>query len=164
MIRRINDLCLFTVVVSNQPGIAKGRFAERHLEAVTAHMIRELAGQSARLDAVYYRLHHPEAMKTELRTACDCRKLRPGLSRRGGQELAIDPTRSYMVGDDVTDIRALGCPTFGIGRPGSDTCLALKEADVMPDFVVSSLLAAVDIIAAREQAGADCTALFRAEP
>ncbi len=67
------------VVVSNQPAVAKAHCSRAGLDRITRHMHELLAREGARLDAVYYCIHHPEARLAELRATCDCRKPRPGL-------------------------------------------------------------------------------------
>jgi len=38
------------------------------------------------------------------RVECDCRKPKTGMIRRASEDLAIDPSISYVVGDQVTDL------------------------------------------------------------
>src|SRR6266571_8902579 len=59
-IAQLNKAGLLAIVVSNQPGIAKGRFTPKLLEAMTDKMKRLVSGAGGRLDAVYYCPHHPE--------------------------------------------------------------------------------------------------------
>ncbi len=105
-IRRINQAGMLAVVVSNQPGVAKGKFTPAILMQITQKMHGELQHNGAKLDAVYYCLHHPEAALDDLRLTCECRKPKPGLLLRAAQELDIDLARSFMVGDGITDIQA----------------------------------------------------------
>ncbi len=147
-VRALNEAGLLAVVVSNQPGIAKGRFGPSQLEAVTRKMHDDLARCGARLDAVFYCLHHPEAVREELRVACACRKPRPGLLLQGARALEIDLAGSYLVGDRITDIEAgaaAGCRTILIGRPHSDTA----------DYSASTLRDAVDVILQGERRHGD---------
>ena len=57
-----------------------------------------LAAQGARVDAIYTCLHAPDA-------GCSCRKPQPGLLFRAAEELGLDLSRSYLVGDRYVDIR-----------------------------------------------------------
>jgi len=144
-IRRINGLGFLAVVVSNQPGVAKGKCDMAFLESLDQRLHWELARQGARLDAIYYCLHHPQAQVESLRTSCDCRKPQPGLPLRAARELTIDLARSYMVGDSPTDVAAglaAGCRT-----------ILLSDADdppvngQRPHFVAVNLTAAARVIA-----------------
>src|SRR5688500_10305249 len=73
-VRTINELGLLAVIVSNQPVVGKGKTTLLRVEATTARL-HELIGESgARLDAVYYCLHHPDAVDAAYRQQCGCRK------------------------------------------------------------------------------------------
>lgn len=154
-IRRINAAGLLTVVVSNQPGIAKGTFTAALLEATTRKMHRELARFAARVDAVFYCVHHPEALLDGYRLLCACRKPKPGLLLRGATAFGIDLRRSYMVGDSMTDVQAgasVGCQTVWLGERSCRMCQSMERAAVRPDHVAVGLDEAVDLIL-REGAG-----------
>lgn len=152
-IRKINENGLLAVVVSNQPGIAKGRFTAGHLDAVTRKMHRDLARFGARLDAVFYCLHHPDAVQEEFRITCTCRKPKPGLLTQGARSLDIDLGRSYLIGDGINDIEAgaaAGCRTAWVGRRRCDVCEVMASKAVAPDYSAATLHEAVDIILQRE--------------
>ena len=148
-VRTINEAGWLTVVVSNQPGIAKGRFTPSELEAVTRKMHDELARFGARLDAVFYCLHHPQAVLEEFRVACACRKPKPGLLLQGARALDIELERSYLVGDQLSDIEAgaaAGCRTVLVGERERGTNRAGERLGVVPDCRAESLRAAVAVI------------------
>ncbi|UCF78141.1 MAG: HAD family hydrolase [Candidatus Eiseniibacteriota bacterium] len=100
-IAHLNRLGVPVVVVSNQAGVARGLFTVEDIEAVNERLRQLLAAQDASLDAVYYCVHHPD-----YDVECDCRKPRPGLLLRAAEELDIDLSRSFMVGDKLTDLQA----------------------------------------------------------
>jgi D-glycero-D-manno-heptose 1,7-bisphosphate phosphatase len=148
-VRHINELGLLAIVVSNQPGIAKGKCTPAGLEAITARMHAELAAVGARLDAVYYCLHHPEASLAAYRLACDCRKPQPGLLQRAAREHSIDLGSSFVVGDGLTDVlagQAVGCTTLFLGNHKCEVCRAMDGQGARPDLVVSNLVEAVELI------------------
>ena len=103
-VRLLNDAGWLAVLVTNQAGVARGYFAEDLISEVHAALARELERGGARLDAVYYCPHHPAVGEPPYRLDCDCRKPRPGLVRRAAEELNIDLTRSWMVGDRYGDV------------------------------------------------------------
>ena len=147
-IQAINEIGLLAVVVSNQPGVAKGKCDYAFLETVNAELTARLARQKAHLDAIYYCLHHPDAVDESLRVDCDCRKPKPGLLLRAAQELDIDLANSFMLGDSPRDIEAglaAGCQTILVD--GHRAYFRLGEADCMrPRWTAQNLLAAVEII------------------
>ena len=68
-IGELNRMGLLVLVVSNQPGVAKGKFSRTLLEGVTKKMNDCVEACGSRLDGVYYCLHHPEATLRRLRKA-----------------------------------------------------------------------------------------------
>lgn len=148
-IKRINEAGFLVVVVSNQPGIAKGRFTLSHLDAVTRKMHHELARSGARVDGVFYCLHHPEAVRDEFRIDCPCRKPKPGLLLQGARSLDIDLKHSYLIGDGINDVEAgaaAGCRTAWLGRRRCDVCEVMAGNGAVPDYSAATLREAVDII------------------
>lgn len=114
-IRLLNDNGFLVVVVSNQAGIGRGLYEECDMHAFNSAMEEELKKESgARIDAIYWCAHHPEAVKETHRIACNCRKPNPGMILQASEELSIDLTQSFMVGDKWSDIDAgiaVGCKT-----------------------------------------------------
>jgi D-glycero-D-manno-heptose 1,7-bisphosphate phosphatase len=138
------------VVISNQPGIAKGKFSPALLDAMTHQMHSGLAEQGARLDAVYYCFHHPEGVIEQFRKVCDCRKPRPGMLLRASQELDIALDQSYFIGDGITDLQAgKAAGTTNILVYSSFKCYICEELNrhnVQPDYTVRSLYDGVKLI------------------
>jgi len=144
-VRRINSLGFPAVVVSNQPGVAKGKCDRAFLGALDHLLHWELAREGAYLDAIYYCLHHPQAQVESLRHSCDCRKPQPGLLLQAARELNINLSGSYMVGDSPTDVaagRAVGCRTILVSDADDPPVNGQR-----PDFVAADLAGAVQVIA-----------------
>jgi D-glycero-D-manno-heptose 1,7-bisphosphate phosphatase len=102
------------VIVTNQAGIARGFFSVETLHKINDHMAELLRGHGARVDGVYYCPHHPEGDVLEYRRHCECRKPKPGMLLQAARELGLDLTRSWMIGDRITDLEAgsaVGCRT-----------------------------------------------------
>ena len=148
-IRAINDMGLLAIVVSNQPGVAKGKFSLTLLAAMTRKMHLSLASAGARLDGVYFCLHHPEAHVELYRVACDCRKPRPGLLLKAKRERDIDLSGSYLVGDGITDVLAgqvVGVKTFFVSSRKCYVYDELSARGAWPHCMVSDLSEAVRVI------------------
>ena len=141
-IRILNDAGYKVFVISNQPCVAKGHCSRERLDRITERMHALLAGEGARVDAVYYCLHHPDARVPEYRGDCECRKPKPGLLNRAAAEHDIDMKASFFIGDSITDVQAglaAGCQTVLIGRVRCDLCHHLEERGVKPDHIFVSL-------------------------
>jgi D-glycero-D-manno-heptose 1,7-bisphosphate phosphatase len=91
-------------LVTNQSGVARGYFPESLVDDAHILLRRMLMEDGALLDGIYYCPHHPTAGNSPYRVACDCRKPETGLLDRAAKDLAIDLTRSFMVGDKWSDV------------------------------------------------------------
>lgn len=154
-IRQINQMGLLAIVVSNQPGIAKGKLTSDLIDLTTQKMYRLMDQAGARLDAVYYCLHHPDSIIPEYRVKCDCRKPMPGLMIKAAEQWRIDLKHSYMVGDGITDItagQAAGCTTFFLNSCKCYHCEELEKHNARPDYTVKNLAEAVRMIQAVQAA------------
>jgi D-glycero-D-manno-heptose 1,7-bisphosphate phosphatase len=146
-VRMLNELGLPAVVVSNQPGVAKGKFPAANLEAMTQRMQEALRDGHAVLQGIYYCMHHPDAVVADYRKSCDCRKPKPGLLVQAAMELNLGLAGSYMVGDQRRDMiagKSVGCTTFLVGAEH----LGAKPDEA--DHVCGNLAAAVRLIAQLE--------------
>ena len=148
-IAEFNRMGLLVLVVSNQPGVAKGRFSRNLLDATTQKMkdaVRECGGQ---IDAVYYCLHHPDAAASEYRASCDCRKPAAGMFLQAARDWDIDMARSYTVGDGVGDILAgetAGTTTIFLSSKKSYVSNELDDHGAKPHYQVETLMDAVPIV------------------
>ncbi|HKG13427.1 MAG TPA: HAD family hydrolase [Pyrinomonadaceae bacterium] len=102
-VRTLNEAGWLAVLVTNQAGVARGYFKEDLIGEVHKVLASELGRGGARLDAVYYCPHHPSVGEPPYRFDCDCRKPRPGLLLRAADELGLDLSRCWMVGDRHSD-------------------------------------------------------------
>ncbi|MGE0455365.1 MAG: D-glycero-alpha-D-manno-heptose-1,7-bisphosphate 7-phosphatase [Vicinamibacteria bacterium] len=103
-VRAINRSGRLAVLATNQAGVARGYFPEALVHEVHAMLAREMQAGGARLDAVYACLHHPSVGQPPYRQDCDCRKPKPGLLLRAERELGADLSRSWVIGDRVSDL------------------------------------------------------------
>jgi D-glycero-D-manno-heptose 1,7-bisphosphate phosphatase len=107
------------VMVTNQSVVARGGLSEAGLQQIHAEIVNRLAQEGAALDGIYYCPHHPTEGFGDYRILCDCRKPKTGMIKRAADEHQIDPSRSYVVGDQPTDIelaRAVGATGILVGR------------------------------------------------
>jgi D-sedoheptulose 7-phosphate isomerase len=141
-IAELNQLGLPVIVVSNQPGIAKGKLTPQLLDAITTKMVKQLAAAGARLDEVLYCLHHPEATLAKYRATCDCRKPSPGLFLRAAKKWKLNLAGSFLVGDGVQDIlagRAAGVTTVLLASRRCTVCEEFASRGALPDCVAGDL-------------------------
>ena len=103
---RLQSAGYVLILVSNQPGVAYGFFAEAALAAVWAEIDRQLVGHGVRLAGHYYCPHHPDGRDARYAVACRCRKPRPGLLLRAARDHRLELARSWMIGDILDDVEA----------------------------------------------------------
>ncbi len=140
------------ILISNQPGVAKGHMTSNNFAEIKQKMKAELAEKGATLDGEYYCLHHPKAVVEHLRVNCDCRKPKPGLVLRAAKDHNISLPQSWFVGDNISDIqtgKSAGCQTILIGKLKCELCHLMDEQNVRPDTISSSLSEAVQYILKR---------------
>lgn len=130
-----------TIVASNQSGVARGMVTPEMVERIHDRLRELLGAKGAALDAIYYCPYHPEGIISEYRKDSDWRKPQPGMLLAAAQEMNIDLSRSWMIGDSDRDMEAgrhAGCKTILIGapRPGEST----------PDYLAVNMREAVNII------------------
>jgi D-glycero-D-manno-heptose 1,7-bisphosphate phosphatase len=148
-IRLLNDLGLPVVVVSNQPGIAKGHLKPEMLRWFDRTMLSRIHSVGAHIDRIFYCLHHPEAKVRTLRRRCHCRKPETGLLEEAAAQLKVSLSDCYMVGDGIPDLLAgkrAGCKTIFIGRWKCEICQFAQPYDVRPAFVAKDLWEACQLI------------------
>jgi D-glycero-D-manno-heptose 1,7-bisphosphate phosphatase len=94
------------VVVTNQAGIAKGRYTEQDFQALTRYMMALLAEQGVQLLDVLHCPHHPEGRVPPWNVNCNCRKPAPGMLLEAAHRHELDLRRSILIGDKPSDTRA----------------------------------------------------------
>jgi D-glycero-D-manno-heptose 1,7-bisphosphate phosphatase len=132
-LRRMRDLGLGLVVITNQSAIGRGYIDKAGLDRIHERMCELLRIEGVSLDGIYFCPHLPE-------DGCDCRKPGTALVDLAAKELAFEPRQSFLIGDKECDI-LLG------NRTGATTLLVLTgygaqtdtEGGTRPDFVVDDL-------------------------
>jgi len=152
-INRFHELGFKVIIVSNQPGVAKGYLSQETFDKIRNKMNEELAKEGASLDAEYYCFHYPEAKVEKLKANCKCRKPKPGLLLEAAKDLGIDLRRSWMIGDGLTDVQAgkvAGCQTILLGRMKCELCHLMNDQDAHPDLIAPNLLEAANLVRIRK--------------
>ncbi len=139
-----------TVLVTNQPVVAKGFTSEAELRRTHNKLETLLGMEHAFLDRIYFCPHHPEkgfpGERPELKFVCNCRKPKTGMVEQAVRDLNIDLTRSWFIGDTTTDIQTarnagLRSILVGTGYGGGDQRHSVAAEHVAPD-----VKAAVELI------------------
>jgi D-glycero-D-manno-heptose 1,7-bisphosphate phosphatase len=132
------------VVVTNQSAVGRGLMTLAQAEQINRDIVRVIAVNRGRIDHVYMCPHAPA-------DGCKCRKPRPGLLTQAAEDLDLDLSASFLIGDALTDLQAAqaaGVPHRIMVRTGRGASqLQLSEASSLPPFTVCNhLLEAIHLI------------------
>jgi D-glycero-D-manno-heptose 1,7-bisphosphate phosphatase len=139
-LRKLSELGLGLVVVTNQSAVGRGYFDEKRLDLIHRRLAELLAAEAVPPMSIYVCPHRPEA-------GCRCRKPLPGLLQQAARDLGFDAASSFVIGDKACDIE-LGkqvMATTLLVRTGYGAELA-QTGSVSPDYVVHDLARAADVI------------------
>lgn len=148
-IRKLRDLGLGIVVVTNQAPIARGWITEDELTTIHARLRELLAAEGADVDAIEHCPH-------DRGDGCACRKPGTEMAERAAARLGFDPTEGFVVGDHAGDMglgRAIGARTVLVRTGHGEE--ELETAAPLADHVVADLGEAADVIADEILAGVD---------
>jgi D-glycero-D-manno-heptose 1,7-bisphosphate phosphatase len=134
------------VVVTNQSGVARGIVSEEMLGRIHERLGELLAQKGAALDGIYYCPYHPEGVIPKYRQDSDWRKPAPGMLLAAAEEMEIDLTRSWVIGDSSRDVEA--------GRRAGCRTILLQSASASqeetgtdgPDYVAVNIREAANMI------------------
>jgi len=102
-------------IITNQPGIARGKMTQEDLMQIHANMQRDLKVRGVLLSGIYVCSHGWDE-------GCRCRKPNPGLLYQAANEHYFDATKAIFIGDDPRDIEAgetVGCRTIHMESDGN---------------------------------------------
>lgn len=89
------------IIITNQAGIARGKYAEEDFEILTGWMTEEFEKQNIKISKIYHCPHHPDYSGE-----CECRKPNIGMLLKAQRDFDIDLSNSILVGDKNSDIEA----------------------------------------------------------
>lgn len=128
-LRRLGELGLELIVISNQSGIGRGLMSEADVRKVHNRINELLQLHSVSITGFYFCPHHPD-------TGCLCRKPGTELIEAAAQDHGIDLRWSFVVGDKDSDIqmgKRVGCRTILLG--GEKSPLADHHASSFTEAV-----------------------------
>src|SRR4051812_5687869 len=116
-VAKARELGYAVVVFSNQSGVARGMFSEEDVVAVNARTDELLAAENAGaiIDRHEFCPFHPDGTIDVYARESDRRKPKPGMILAAADKLALDLSRSWVIGDAGRDIEAghaAGCRTI----------------------------------------------------
>lgn len=144
----LNKFNIPTIVITNQPVVARGLLTEEEVKKVHKEISNRLGRDGVKIDGFYFCPHHPQANLKKYRITCLCRKPGIAMYQQAASDFKIDLTKSYVIGDSFRDIEA--------GKTLNVITIAITSGqknfkNSKPDYQVQDLYAAVKLILRREK-------------
>lgn len=135
------------VVVSNQSAVARGLVTEEVLDKIHKKLKKLLTQNKASLDKIYYCPYHVDGVIKKYSKESDWRKPNHGMLIAASNDMDIDLTRSWMIGNSDSDIEAglkAGCITILLDKPSHDKLS--EPSHVKPHYKAVNMKEAVNIV------------------
>jgi D-glycero-D-manno-heptose 1,7-bisphosphate phosphatase len=146
-LRKLQENKFNLFLISNQPSYAKGKTSLENIRAIHEKFHSILRNNQIYFTEYFYCYHHPQGIVPELATECICRKPGTFFLEEAKRKYSLDMSLCWMIGDRDSDIicgAKAGVKTILISnREGLKT---EKPGKGTPDFIVSNLLEAANII------------------
>jgi len=107
-IAKLNRAGYLVIIITNQSGIARGKFSEDDLSKIHKKMIADIEKGGGKVDDIFYCPHHPD-------DGCGCRKPAIGMGEKAIEKHRIDTKGSFMIGNSDADMefgKAIGCTSI----------------------------------------------------
>lgn len=105
-IRMATEAGRHVFIVTNQSGVARGHYDEAAVASLHDWLAEEVRRAGGTIDDVRYCPDHPEAVLPAYRRLSDWRKPGAGMILDLMRAWDVDPSRSFMVGDQPSDLAA----------------------------------------------------------
>lgn len=99
--RKYSSRGYLIIVITNQAGIARELYTEKHFEELTIWMTDQFRDEGIEIAKVYHCPHHPY-----FTGPCDCRKPEPGMLLEAVRDFDLDISQCVLIGDNESDLEA----------------------------------------------------------
>src|SRR5512133_254687 len=103
-IARRNEAGIPVAGVTNQAGVARGRYDLEDVALVHKHMAAEMARLGAHIDSWFFCPYHPDGIVAPFSRVSSDRKPGPGMALAAAAALDLDLSQSWVVGDQDSDV------------------------------------------------------------
>ncbi len=146
----VNNSEYLSIVVTNQPMIAKWMISEEWVDEIHKKMETLLWKDWAYVDDIFYCPHHPDKWfeweVPELKIDCDCRKPKTWMIEWTIKKYNIDVTKSFIIWDSTRDIQTWKNAWLKTVLVKTWYAWNDKKYDVKPDYIFDNLNDACEFI------------------
>ena len=117
-ITSFNQAGIPVAVVTNQSGVARGKYRIGDVERVHWHIADSLAANGAHIDLFLFCPYHPDGVVRAFSRSSEDRKPRPGMAIAARNALNLELSSSWVVGDRPEDVglaEAIGASPVYVG-------------------------------------------------
>jgi D-glycero-D-manno-heptose 1,7-bisphosphate phosphatase len=126
LVTHAKNLGHLVIIVTNQAGIAKGIYTEQDFQTLMSWVSRQFICNHGKIDKTYFCPFHKDGIIKKYAKNSPDRKPEPGMIIKACKEFNIDPKKSVLVGNKLSDIEAANSSFIGKSIYfGDDEC---KEA------------------------------------
>lgn len=94
---RLQDKGYLLIIVTNQSGIGRKKYTYEEAQHFNEGLLRVLKKEKVFITDIFMCPHTPDEN-------CECRKPKSEMLREAIKKYGIDPKRSYMLGDKMSDV------------------------------------------------------------
>ena len=98
-LKKLSDSEYELIIITNQSGVARGHCTIRDIVNLHTKMLSYLENEGVHVDGLFFCPHHPN-------DGCSCRKPGIGMFLEAAKNRTINLSKSWFIGDNVTDIEA----------------------------------------------------------
>ncbi len=138
-IKKLNDAGYLVILATNQSGVARGIVQESNVKLINKMIMDDFKSRGAQIIDAYYCPHPVDG-------GCHCRKPNPGMLEMASEKHGIDLSKSWMVGDRMTDVVAglkAGCKSILLQN---STTPPIEPQFGTPPHISENILTAANLI------------------
>ncbi len=147
-VREFNKMGYRVIVITNQGGVARGKYTEADVHRVHQKISEIISAQSGgQIDGYYYCPYHPQGIVPKYTREDPLRKPAPGMLLQADKDFGIEFKKSWMIGDAPRDIQAgqaVGTQTILIGKELNHPTQNAQDNNT--DFEAKDMLQALKIV------------------
>ena len=93
-------------IITNQSGIGRGYYTEDDFWNLSEWMVNQFLDRAIPITKIYFCPYHPTEALLEYRLDSFDRKPNPGMILKAAREFSINLSKSLLIGDSLSDIKA----------------------------------------------------------
>ena len=102
-IKKYNDKNYYVIIITNQSGIGRGYYTEKHLLKLHVWMCQKIRSKGGNIDGIYFAPYFKNSKFLKYRKGKKMRKPDTGMIDKSKKDFKIDIKKSILIGDNVID-------------------------------------------------------------